>query len=73
MSKPGVTVRAWLYRSIMRFAHKHNWHHAPPLYPCGDTQLWCRWCGFRQTIRFAPKCSADPGEAQEACNAANAT
>ncbi len=35
----------------MRFAHKYNWHYAPPCYPEGDTQLWCQWCGFRQTIK----------------------
>lgn len=34
----------------MRIAHKYNWHYAPPIYPDGDTQLWCKWCGFRETI-----------------------
>lgn len=34
----------------MRLAHKFNWHYAPPVYPDGDTQLWCQWCGFRETI-----------------------
>lgn len=38
------------YRFIMRIAHKYNWHYAPPIYPEGDTQLWCKWCGFRETI-----------------------
>ena len=37
----------------MRIAHRFNWHYAPPIYPNGDTQLWCKWCGFRQTIRRA--------------------
>ena len=73
MSKPRYTIRSWLYKSIMQFAHKHNWHHAPPLYPNGDTQLWCRWCGFRQTIKFAPKMAADRGAAKECCKSANAT
>jgi hypothetical protein len=36
---------------LMRLAHRYHWHHAPPLYPEGDTQLWCKWCGFRQTIK----------------------
>lgn len=40
-----------IYRLIMRFMHKFNWHYAPPIYPEGDTQLWCKWCGFRQTIK----------------------
>jgi len=35
----------------MRIAHRYNWHYAPPIYPEGDTQLWCKWCGFRQTIK----------------------
>ena len=40
-----------LYRWIMRLAHRHDWHYAPPIYPEGDTMLWCKWCGFRQVIR----------------------
>ena len=56
-------VRGTCYRFIMRLAHKYHWHYAPPLYPDGDTQLWCRWCGFRQTIKFAKKngCSGRQG------------
>ena len=42
-----------IYRTVMRLAHRFNWHYAPPIYPEGDTQLWCKWCGFRQTIRRA--------------------
>jgi hypothetical protein len=37
------------YRLIMRVAHYFNWHYAPPVYPERDMQLWCKWCGFRQT------------------------
>lgn len=44
-------IYGFIYRFIMKFAHKHNWHYAPPIYPEGDTQLWCQWCGFRQTIK----------------------
>lgn len=44
-------LRGYLYRLIMRIAHKFNWHYAPPVYPDGDTQLWCKWCGFRQTTK----------------------
>jgi hypothetical protein len=43
--------RGYLYRLTMKVAHKFNWHYAPPIYPEGDTQLWCKWCGFRQTIK----------------------
>lgn len=40
----------FLYRPLMRLAHRHDWHYAPPIYPEGDTMLWCKWCGFRQVI-----------------------
>ncbi|MHA1867545.1 MAG: hypothetical protein ACTSXD_05715 [Candidatus Heimdallarchaeaceae archaeon] len=39
------------YRLIMKIAHRYHWHYAPPSYPDGDTQLWCKWCGFRQTVK----------------------
>ena len=35
----------------MRIAHRFNWHYAPPIYPEGDTMLWCKWCGFREVVR----------------------
>ena len=44
-------IKGFFYRAIMRLAHRFNWHYAPPIYPDGDTQLWCKWCGFRQTIK----------------------
>ncbi len=44
-------IRGFLYRFIMRFAHRHHWHYAPPIYLNGDTHLWCKWCGFRQTTK----------------------
>lgn len=46
-----MSIKGLLYRSFMKFAHRHNWHYAPPVYPNGDTQLWCQWCGFRETIK----------------------
>ena len=46
-------IKCFLYRLIMRVAHRYYWHHAPPVYLEGDTQLWCKWCGFRQTIKRA--------------------
>lgn len=46
-------MRWRLYRVLMRLAHRFNWHYAPPIYPEGDTQLWCKWCGLRQTIKRA--------------------
>ena len=47
-------IRGFLYRTLMRIAHRYNWHYAPPTYPEGDMQLWCKWCGFRQTIKHNP-------------------
>ena len=44
-------MKVWFYRVVMKVAHHFNWHYAPPIYPEGNTQLWCKWCGFRQTIR----------------------
>lgn len=38
------------YRLLMKLAHRYNWHYAPPIYPGGDTQLWCQWCGLKQTV-----------------------
>jgi len=35
----------------MLIAHRYNWHYAPPIYPEGDTMLWCKWCGFREVVK----------------------
>lgn len=48
-------IKGIIYRLTMRIAHRFNWHYAPPIYPAGDTQLWCKWCGFRQTIKKSNK------------------
>ena len=47
-------IYGFFYRLVMRVAHYYNWHYAPPVYPDGNTQLWCQWCGFRQTIYSRP-------------------
>ncbi len=47
-----IIIRSFLYTKIMRLAHKYNWHYAPPIYPEGDTQLHCQWCGFHATIKY---------------------
>ena len=56
-----VAVKRWilfyvwcrhLYRPVMRFAHRYNWHYAPPsqLNPIyGEQNHWCQWCGLRGT------------------------
>lgn len=54
-----ISMRGFFYRAIMRLSHKFHWHYAPPIYPDGDTMLWCKWCGFRDII-------ARKGDAQNA-------
>ena len=51
MSKPRWSFRGLGYRTVMRVAHRFNWHYAPPIYPEGDTVLWCQWCGLRQIVK----------------------
>lgn len=49
----GSFYRRHLYRHIMRLAHRFNWHHTVtlgPLSPGGEYQVWCQWCGLRQTV-----------------------
>jgi len=45
-------MRYWFYQKFMEFMHRHDWHYAPRIGPLqdGSTQLWCKWCGFRETI-----------------------
>jgi len=47
------------YRLIMKLSHKFNWHYAPPVYPDGDTKLWCKWCGFKEIINRRPRTIKD--------------
>ena len=42
----------YLYRPVMKVAHRYNWHYAPPsdLSPIyGERHHWCQWCGLRGT------------------------
>lgn len=38
------------YRALMKFAHKHGWHHAPASRWLGNDAGWplcrCDWCGL---------------------------
>ena len=43
-------MKSFFYRTIMEIAHKYHWHYAPPVYPDGETMLWCQWCGFRAKV-----------------------
>lgn len=46
-------IRGRIYQAVMRIAHRFNWHYAPPIYPDGDTMLWCKWCGMRDIVKRA--------------------
>ena len=50
-----------IYRLVMRIGHRYDWHYVPPIHLEGDTQLWCQWCGFRQTIRRSMTPDRDEG------------
>jgi len=57
-----VSIRGYLYRSLMKLAHRFDWHYAPvigPLSPPSEDgrnyQRWCRWCGFRQNLHPTPE------------------
>jgi len=39
---------SWAYRPLMRFLHRHNWHHMKVCHIEGDVTDWCEWCGIRQ-------------------------
>lgn len=49
-------IYGWLYRNLMKLAHRYDWHYAPMHGPLEDgaTQRWCQWCGFRETYRPVP-------------------
>lgn len=42
----------FLYRPIMRLAHRFDWHYAPTIGPLddGSIQQWCQWCGMRSAV-----------------------
>ena len=65
MMLPKLPFYGFFYQNIMRIAHKYNWHYAPPIYPEGDTHLWCKWCGFRQTIKTRKNNGIETGLTQE--------
>ncbi len=44
----------FIYRHLMRLAHRFNWHHMAVSYPENDKTLWCHWCGARYVIKGLP-------------------
>jgi hypothetical protein len=52
-----MSIKGFLYRLLMRFAHRFDWHYAPvhgPIDPGAEYQRWCKWCGLRQSYRYNP-------------------
>jgi hypothetical protein len=60
-------IYGFFYRALMRLAHRFDWHYAPVHGPISagshgtfrgegpSYQLWCQWCGFRQTYPYDPR------------------
>jgi len=53
-------IYAFFYRTLMRIAHRFDWHYAPFIGPFEDgrVQRWCKWCGFRQSYASCPACGS---------------
>lgn len=45
----------FIYRWLMRLAHRYNWHHTRTCFPEGDTLVICDWCGLRQITNRVPR------------------
>jgi hypothetical protein len=60
--RPRNRFEGWIYRAVMRLAHRYGWHYAPrmpmphptPAYQDGIDGVevrhhfhWCHWCGLR--------------------------
>ena len=41
----------FIYRRLMRLAHRFNWHHTRTCYPDGDTLVVCDWCGLSKVMQ----------------------
>lgn len=51
----------FIYRHLMKLAHKYGFHHMRTAYPDGDTMLRCDWCGLSVvTQRATNPCSKYP-------------
>jgi hypothetical protein len=53
----------WFYRSLMKLAHRYDWHHAKVFGPFEDGryQRWCQWCGLRESYSYDPRQRAKLG------------
>lgn len=55
----------FIYRRLMRFAHRFDWHYAPEHGPFDDGkyQRWCQWCGMRYSYwKTCPACEHPASE-----------
>ena len=50
-------IYGWLYRTLTKFAHRYDWHHAKVFGPFegGRYQIWCQWCGLRENYSYDPR------------------
>ena len=51
----------FIYRHLMIFMHKHDWHHMQknPYIEPGKILLWCHWCGVRSSYDCIKKKSLE--------------
>lgn len=50
MERVWIYLYSRTYRAISKLLHRFNLHYMPPIYPDGDTVLWCHWCGARYRV-----------------------
>ena len=56
-------IYGWLYRSLMKLAHRYDWHYAPVIGPISSGYAcetptwnrWCKWCGMCHSYRYDPR------------------
>jgi len=60
-----MRIYGFFYGSMMRLAHRFNWHYAPAIGPLEDStpkyqkyMRWCKWCGMRDTFYRIPAVDA---------------
>ena len=41
---------SWAYGRVMRFLHRHGWHHVKLSYLPDGVMHRCHWCGLQQFV-----------------------
>ena len=54
----------FIYRRLMRLAHRHGWHKTRVCYLDGDTLHVCDWCGLRWLEKRAQRVILSNAEQQ---------